>query len=33
MLERGMGCGPLLLPELHLSCLVSIFAAEKINVR
>ena len=33
MLERGMGCGPLVLVELHLSGLVSIFVTEKINLR
>jgi hypothetical protein len=29
MLERGMGFGPLVLVELHLSGLVSIFVTEK----
>jgi len=34
MLGRGgMGCGPLVLVELHLSGLVSTFVTEKINVR
>jgi hypothetical protein len=31
MLERGIGCGPLVLVELHLSGIVSIFVTERIN--